>query len=341
MNDKCCILEKLDARIPQWDMATLSARVCPFCGMEREPALIRPDGLPVAFCRDCGCWYVAQMPSPSQIRKLYDGYYRTHRPMDLSGDHVSRLLENAHASSRTDWRIRVLETLLGGMEGKRILDVGCGWGNFLLMARSAGAAVVGCDLSPEACEFAETKLGLCIHCSDLRSCSSQIGTFDAVVMMDLIEHSIDPLLDLQAACDVIRPGGLLFLLTPNGGEAGTDMESARKWVGFRVDLEHVQYLSPHTINRLWQRFGLITERLETSGFPSLKGIDRLPAERKRDPVHPIRNVLRRMPGARKAARVLRVIRTGTDQHCIDPRLGSYHLTAIGRKLHEPSYSTPV
>ncbi|NVM56923.1 MAG: class I SAM-dependent methyltransferase, partial [Desulfobacterales bacterium] len=178
------VLEALDARIPQWDLERLTKRLCPFCESENEPVLIRPDQLPVAFCRTCGCWYVAKLPSASEIKKLYDGYYHSHRPADLSEKNVSRMLANARRASQTDWQLHTLSQLLGGMDNKRILDVGCGWGHFLLMAKALGAQVVGCDLSPEACEFARNRLGLTVHQSDLDSYSSAIGNIDAVVMRD-------------------------------------------------------------------------------------------------------------------------------------------------------------
>jgi len=68
----------------------------------------------------------------------------------------------------------------------------------------------------------------------------------------------------------LKPGGLLLLHTPNGGEAGTNIERAKKWVGFRVDLEHLQYLSPRTINCLSHELNLRIERLGAFGFAGLK-----------------------------------------------------------------------
>ena len=85
-------------------------------------------------------------------------------------------------------------------------------------------------------------------------------------MRDYIEHPVDPLIEIQTAVNILRPGGLLLLHTPNGGEAGINIERAKKWVGFRVDLEHLQYLSPHTVNWISKMYKLKIERLETSGF---------------------------------------------------------------------------
>jgi hypothetical protein len=69
---------------------------------------------------------------------------------------------------------------------------------------------------------------------------------------------------------------VLAILTPNGGAAGTDLASARGWVGFRVDLEHFQYLSTRTNLLLAGKLGLSVEHIETTGFPGLAGLDREP-----------------------------------------------------------------
>lgn len=286
---------------------------------------MRPDKLPGAFCNTCGCWYVAKIPSMLDIDKQYDEYYHTQRPTDFSGKTASRMLKDARKASEIDWQLNTLSKLIGGIKGKRVLDVGCGICRFLLLARSRGADVVGCDLSPEACGFANNKLGIKVHQSELHLCHSSIGNVDAVVMRDFIEHPVEPLIDIQAAVSILKLGGLLLLDTPNGGEAGTSVETAKKWVGFRVDLEHLQYLSPHTVNWLSRKTGLVIERLEAFGFPRLKGIDKLPKRGRNYVFISLREIAKKIPYMYKIVRALRTLKR-------EPHLGSYHLFAILRKV---------
>ncbi|MDF1515066.1 MAG: class I SAM-dependent methyltransferase [Anaerolineae bacterium] len=287
----------------------------------------------MAFCNKCGCWYVDNLPSIPDIVKIYDGYYHTHRPTDLSEKGVSQMVENAHKSSETNWQLHSLLKMHTGNGRMRILDAGCGFGRFLLEAKSAGADVVGCDLSPEACDFANNRLDITVYQSELHLCHSSIGNVDAVVMRDFIEHPVDPLIEIEAAVNILEPGGLLLLYTPNGGEAGTSIERAKKWVGFRVDLEHLQYLSPHTVNWLSEIHKLRIERLETSGFPGLKGIDRLPKRKEKDFVRSsARKIIKTIPGMRGVVKILRVLKTEVMGGNRDLRLGSYHLFAILRKI---------
>jgi len=160
------VLEPLDARIPEWDYNSLSVRSCPFCGTSNDAVLKRPDKLPVAFCKTCECWYVNNLPDTSDIINLYNSYYRVNRPTDLSGKGVSLMIENARKTSETGWQLQALLKLYAGSGHIRILDVGCGFGRFLLEAKVMGADVVGCDLSPEACEFANNRLGIAVHQSE-------------------------------------------------------------------------------------------------------------------------------------------------------------------------------
>lgn len=326
-------LQPLDARIPRWDITRLAARSCPFCGTDNRSVFTRPDKLPVAFCSECECWYVSDIPSESEIKKLYTGYYHEHHPTDLSEKSISVVLENAHTSINTDWQLQTLSTELGGLEGKRILDVGCGTGSFLLSARLKGAEVIGCDLSPEACEFAKNKLGIQVYQSTLSSSAHTIGDVDAVVMRDFIEHPAQPLTDIQAAVGILKPGGLLLFITPNGGEAGRNADAGKAWVGFRVDLEHLQYLSPCTINRIARTLDLRIERLNAFGFPGLEGKDKLPGK----PVRELRtrdralNILKRIPYLHTIVKAARAIKAGGTGENPDPRLGSYHLFVVLRK----------
>jgi SAM-dependent methyltransferase len=148
-------------------------------------------------------------------------------------------------------------------------------------------------------------------------------------MRDLIEHPIEPLAVISAAHEVLKPGGVLLLHTPNGGEAGTHIETAKKWVGFRVDLEHLQYLSPRTIRWLSHKLNLGIERLGAFGFPGLKGIDVLPRRGKTN-VGRVRDIVKRIPCMHTMVKTLRAVKVELNGGYQDPRLGSYHLFAVLR-----------
>ncbi len=321
-------LPPLDARIPEWDMKNLSTRDCPFCKNKNATLIERPDALSAAFCSSCGCWYIDNIPSDSDITNVYDGYYNTYHPTDLSEGLVTQRIDDARIASKTNWQLHTLLKLYSGHDRMRILDVGCGYGEFLLEAKAAGADVVGCDLSPEACEFANNRLGIKVYHSDLAACSTSIGHIDAIVMRDLIEHTVSPLADIEMACSILKPGGLLLLYTPNGGEPGPTVDTAKEWVGFRVDLEHFQYLSPHTINWISQKLDLRIEHLETLDFPWIQRIDKLPQDES-GKKQLAKKIALKIPGLLKTIRFVKSAISPTPPNL---SLGSYRLLAILRKL---------
>jgi len=266
-------LPPLDCRVPRWVREDLEPRPCPVCGARNGEVLRRPDDLPVAFCAGCAVWYVASMPRPERLERFYQGYWGAFRPARRDARTAKFMLRAARGATRADLRIGRLAAILGTLRGKRVVDVGCGLGGFLLSIEAAGAQPFGVEISREAREFTRQHLCLPVY-ENLSQCLEQSGPVDAIALNDLVEHLADPAELLGAAAAALRPGGVLAIWTPNGGAAGRDLASAREWVGFRVDLEHLQYLSTRTILLLAGKLGLTVEHIETTGFPHLAGIDR-------------------------------------------------------------------
>lgn len=309
------VLPSLDVRIPKWPLDQLTPRTCPFCRGAHGAQFRRPDQLPVAYCDACAVWYVSELPPPAEIDKLYQEYWQSFRPKDLSPVYAKLLKSNPRLMNG-DLRLERLAALTGGLLGKRVLEIGCGCGEFLVAARNRGAAVFGNDISAEACSFVRDRLQINVFEGPFKPAEFRRtwGEMDIIVMSDLIEHPAEPLELLEAALETLRLGGLLLILTPNGGAA------SREWVGFRVDLEHLQYLSMEAMSVTAEKLGCQVELLETFGHPDLKGLDRprKTSPRIRARFHPVTII----KGLRQRLRAARAP---------DPRAGNYHLLAILRK----------
>jgi 2-polyprenyl-3-methyl-5-hydroxy-6-metoxy-1,4-benzoquinol methylase len=110
------------------------------------------------------------------------------------------------------------------LRGKRILEIGCGRGGFAcwLAAHSAlPAQVVAADfaetaVSKGAAWAAELRLNDVVwRVADVQALPFSDGDFDTVVSCETIEHVADPRQALRELARVLKPGGRLFLTTPN------------------------------------------------------------------------------------------------------------------------------
>jgi ubiquinone/menaquinone biosynthesis C-methylase UbiE len=112
-------------------------------------------------------------------------------------------------------RDRILE-MAGPLEGRRVLDVGCGDGTYLLAAAEAGAEATGVDASREALEAArgrakERGLQVTLERGDARSLPFADGTFDVVLAVTVLCFIEDAALALREMHRVLRPGGRIVL----------------------------------------------------------------------------------------------------------------------------------
>ena len=138
--------------------------------------------------------------------------------------------------------------------GGRLLDVGCGTGNFLLRARDKGYQVEGVDLNPGAVAAARAR-GLQVHQESLedfdRKCPP--GTFDIVTMFDVIEHFDNPAEMVAIAQRLLKPGGGFIVTTPNGYRPtpfGRD--------DFDCPPHHLSRWTPEALEKLMARYGFGT-----------------------------------------------------------------------------------
>ncbi|MBL4889370.1 MAG: class I SAM-dependent methyltransferase [Candidatus Lindowbacteria bacterium] len=105
------------------------------------------------------------------------------------------ITKDPHQSQKDKWEFMLSQLDL--QEGDRLIDIGCGYGDWLNVARKKGIEVVGVNLSPEQAIFAKQEYGLdVIRCNwkniltDLNLQEKLFGKFDAITFMDTIEHYV-------------------------------------------------------------------------------------------------------------------------------------------------------
>jgi SAM-dependent methyltransferase len=121
-----------------------------------------------------------------------------------------QLLEAEHVS-RYRWAAMLVE-------GKRVLDAGCGTGyGAELLAREGAAGVVAVDVDREVIEAAERdgSGAVTFGVADLRELPADLGTFEVVVCFEVLEHIDEPEAALDQLSAALAPDGILVVSSPN------------------------------------------------------------------------------------------------------------------------------
>lgn len=109
----------------------------------------------------------------------------------------------------------------GSLEGKHIVDVGCGGGILAESMAKAGAKVTGIDLAERSLKIARLhglESGVAVDYKTISAeqlASESPGQFDVVTCMEMLEHVPDPGSIVQACATLVKPGGWVFFSTLN------------------------------------------------------------------------------------------------------------------------------
>lgn len=95
-----------------------------------------------------------------------------------------------------------------------LLDIGCGNGAFMALAKKMGWKVEGVEPDPVSVNLCRSK-GLYVFSGSIDSVNSRQGHYDVITMNHVIEHVPDPGDFLQKSFDLLRPGGMLWVALPN------------------------------------------------------------------------------------------------------------------------------
>jgi SAM-dependent methyltransferase len=117
-----------------------------------------------------------------------------------------------------------------GAQSARLLDAGCGTGQFLVEARRAGYDAVGVETSVSAVEHARRKHGLAVQLATLEDAPLEAGSCDAVTAWKVLDHVSEPVTFLQRALELLRPGGV-FAASVSNFEFHRRMELAWRRIG--------------------------------------------------------------------------------------------------------------
>lgn len=244
-------------------------------------------------CSDCGLVWLNPRPIAGDIPRLYEHYY-THIPADDTSwlAHAKGALRDAILVSHFGYpdlasgELRKGVGKLLGMVGPireraelsvmtlravpkgRLLDVGCGNGQFLAKMRALGWDVVGVETDPKAVSVAREEYGLEVNQGTVEEAGFPTESFDAVTMNHVIEHLPDPVNTLRECRRLLKPAGRLVVITPNIRSLGSRL-FGRAWRGLEPP-RHLFLFSSSALKLTAERAGIEILDLHTTARTALR-----------------------------------------------------------------------
>lgn len=209
----------------------------------------------------CGLLWLDPQPLTDDLPRLYENYYTHTAPAEAPERHLYRFLLRLTPIHRQRQRLdaRYLDDLPPG----RLLEIGCGAGQWLVNMQRLGWSVQGQEVDPHI----TPPTGVPIHIGPLDTAPFTPQSFDAVALNHVIEHVPDPVAFLATCRRFLRPGGRLVAITPN-----TDGDGHRTfgpdWLGLDPP-RHLHVFNPRNLRTVAERAGLHNITIETTSARSV------------------------------------------------------------------------
>jgi SAM-dependent methyltransferase len=237
--------------------------ICRICTNDRN---LKTFGIGLAkyvSCPMCRCLFVDPYPG----RETNSAF---------QGAEVVERLEQVDERRRGYFvrRLERLENRMGGAHpGSRLLEVGCGAGILLQEARRRGWRADAIELAPElAARARRNNPDARIATADIQTLEPQGPPYDAAIALDVLEHVLEPLTMVENCRELLRPGGLLLLQTPNTRSLRARIQGGT-WDMLDPD-QHLNLFSPDALRVLLTTVGFeILEMTTASGSGQEKGAE--------------------------------------------------------------------
>ncbi|HEX9052851.1 MAG TPA: class I SAM-dependent methyltransferase [Anaeromyxobacter sp.] len=160
--------------------------------------------------------------------------------------------------------------LAGSVQGRDVLDVGCGDGTYAVLLAGLGARVTGLDASIPALRAAAARAAaastrVSLVAADAGRLPFEAGTFDLVIAVTALCFVPDPERSVEEIARVLRPGGRLVVGELGRWSAWAAWRRLRGWLGSETWRE-ARFWTPASLRRLVARAGLAPGRARGAAF---------------------------------------------------------------------------
>ncbi len=230
--------------------AARSKVTCNLCDHDQVQPYCPQNGRGLVQCNNCGLVFVGERPNNDELYALYGETYFNN---DESGEvgYSNYIADEDNIRLTAQGRLRHISRFI---EPGRMIDVGCAMGFFIDEAHRMGWQVEGLDVSGFAVDYVQNRFGHSAYHGSLMDLDLPAGEYDLVTMFDVIEHVPDPKGYMQTVSDLLRPGGVYELATPDIGSVPARL-TGKRWIGYKLSEEHVYYFSVATLRRMLDEAG--------------------------------------------------------------------------------------
>jgi 2-polyprenyl-3-methyl-5-hydroxy-6-metoxy-1,4-benzoquinol methylase len=186
----------------------LQLDACPACGSARLSTVYRKSfkgrDWALSRCDDCGQHFTNPRPSEAVLGQIYNADY--HAELRTPG--------GAERAFGTKYE-RYLRMLSRFLPKGRALDIGCSTGLLVRMLKDRGYDAEGIELHKKSAEWGRGHYGVTIHDEPLEKLPLKEGSYDAVFLTDVLEHTQHPPTFLATVRKLLSPGGYVLVTFPD------------------------------------------------------------------------------------------------------------------------------
>jgi 2-polyprenyl-3-methyl-5-hydroxy-6-metoxy-1,4-benzoquinol methylase len=230
-------LDRSTTRLGNHRMSSYS--YCLVCDSPQLQHLYVAKSYEIVRCEKCSFCQVLHPPVDAELEILYANLHDNH----------NKFRDEQAAQRENQTRLHLIQEFVG--ENSVILDAGCATGDFLAHAKES-YSVYGLDISAGAIEQAKSRLPELsgrLRSLKLENIGDDWPAFDAICLWDVIEHVRDPVNVCRTLIKLLKPGGYLFLSTPDM-DAITARVMKKNWA-FMIPPLHLGYFSAKSFKYLF------------------------------------------------------------------------------------------
>ncbi|MBA3648936.1 MAG: class I SAM-dependent methyltransferase [Chitinophagales bacterium] len=220
---------------------------CLLCNGALLKPLNRYSKILLVKCARCGFVFSQAIPAENELIRHYNLYGRN--------DYLSPVTVKRYHE--------ILDYLEKFRKTNRLMDVGCGIGYFLEVAKERNWEVYGTEFTQAAVQICRKK-GIETQQGKLDPENYLPASFDVITSFEVIEHINYPIQEMKNFRQLLREGGAVYITTPNFHSVSKFLLK-EKW-NILVYPEHLCYYTPNTISALFENTGFSNLKMETTGI---------------------------------------------------------------------------